>query len=86
MDIELSSNFLKKTKKLSKEEKILLSGRVEIFRKNVNDSRLKTHPLTGKLKGLLSFSLNYSKRVVFVYLEKGKVLFIDVGSHNEVYK
>ncbi|KKR70846.1 MAG: hypothetical protein UU12_C0016G0005 [Candidatus Woesebacteria bacterium GW2011_GWA2_40_7b] len=86
MDIELSSNFLKKAKRLSKEEKVLLSDRIEIFRDNVNDSRLKIHPLTGKLKGLLSFSLNYSKRVTFVYLEKEKVLFIDVGSHDQVYK
>ena len=82
----MSSNFLKKAKRLSKEEKILLSDRIEIFRDNVNDSRLKIHPLTGKLKGLLSFSLNYSKRVTFVYLEKEKVLFIDVGSHDQVYK
>jgi len=82
----LSSNFLKKAKRLSKEEKVLLSDRIEIFRDNVNDSRLKIHPLTGKLKGLLSFSLNYSKRVTFVYLEKEKVLFIDVGSHDQVYK
>ncbi len=82
----MSSNFLKKAKRLSKEEKVLLSDRIEIFRDNVNDSRLKIHPLTGKLKGLLSFSLNYSKRVTFVYLEKEKVLFIDVGSHDQVYK
>lgn len=86
MDVELSSNFLKRAKKLSKEEKLLLSDRVEIFRKNTRDPRLRTHPLTGKLKGLLSFSLNYSKRVVFVYLGKERTLLIDVGSHDEVYK
>jgi mRNA-degrading endonuclease YafQ of YafQ-DinJ toxin-antitoxin module len=86
MDVELSSNFLKKAKKLPKEEKVLLSGKVEIFRKNPNSPKLKTHALTGKLSGLLSFSLTYSKRVVFMYLEKDKALFIDVGNHDEVYR
>jgi len=42
--------------------------------------------LIGKLKGMLSFSLDYSKRVVFLYIEPNKVLFFDIGSHNEVYR
>ena len=66
MEIELSSSFLRKAKKLSKKEKILLSQKVDIFRSNPSDLRLKTHPLTGKLKGFLSFSLNYSKRITFL--------------------
>lgn len=86
MEIELSSNFLRKAKKLSKKEKILLSQKVDIFRSNPSDPRLKTHPLTGRLKGLLSFSLNYSKRVIFLYLEPSKVLFFDIGFHDEVYR
>ena len=86
MEIELSSNFLRKAKKLSNKEKILLSERTDIFRKNPNDPRLKTHALTGKLKGMLSFSLDYSKRVVFLYVKPNKVLFFDIGSHNEVYR
>jgi len=86
MEIELSSNFLRKAKKLSNKEKVLLSERADIFRKNPNDPRLKTHALIGKLKGMLSFSLDYSKRVVFLYIEPNKVLFFDIGSHNEVYR
>ncbi|MCX6706372.1 MAG: type II toxin-antitoxin system mRNA interferase toxin, RelE/StbE family [Candidatus Woesebacteria bacterium] len=86
MEIELSSSFLRKAKKLSKKEKILLSQKVDIFRANPSDPRLKTHPLTGKLRGLLSFSLNYSKRITFLYIEPGKVLFFDIGSHDEVYR
>ncbi|MEK7061122.1 MAG: type II toxin-antitoxin system mRNA interferase toxin, RelE/StbE family [Patescibacteria group bacterium] len=86
MEIELSSNFLRKAKKLSKKEKLLLSQKVDIFRSNPSDPRLKTHPLTGKLKGLLSFSLNYSKRITFLFLEPNKVLFFNIGSHDEVYK
>ncbi len=86
MEIELSSNFLRKAKKLSKKEKVLLSQKVDIFRANPSDPRLKTHPLTGKLRGLLSFSLNYSRRITFLYIEPDKVLFFDIGSHDEVYR
>ena len=86
MEIELSTNFLKRSKKLSKHEKVLLSKKVDVFRQSPGDPRLKNHPLTGKLKGLLSFSLTYSKRVVFMYINKNKALFIDVGTHDEVYK
>ncbi len=85
MEVELSSNFLRKARKLSQKEKLLLSDKTEIFRADPNNPRLKTHALTGKLKGLVSFSLNYSKRVIFIHLEPDKVLFIDIGPHNEVY-
>ncbi len=86
MEIELSSNFLRKAKKLPRKERMLLSQKVDIFRSNPSDPRLKTHPLTGKLKGLLSFSLNYSKRITFLYIEPNKVLFFDIGPHDEVYR
>lgn len=85
-EIELSSRFLRKAKKLTKSEQEKLSKKIEIFRKDPDNPKLKTHALTGKLQGLLSFSLTYSKKVIFTYVEKNKALFLDVGSHDEVYK
>ena len=86
MKIEFSSNFLRQAKKLSGKEKSILAERIEIFKLNSNDQRLKSHALTGRLKGLFSFSLNYSKRVVFMYVEKDKALLVDVGAHEKVYR
>ena len=86
MKIDFSSNFLKKSKKLTKKEKVVLSEKIEIFRKDPFDPRLKTHPLKGRLKGMYSFSLTYSKRTTFVFVGKNKILFINVGSHGEVYR
>lgn len=86
MEIEFSSNFLRKAKKLSNKEKVVLSERIKTFRLNPSDPRLKTHALTGRLKGLHSFSLNYSKRAIFMYVGREKALFVDVGAHDEVYK
>jgi mRNA-degrading endonuclease YafQ of YafQ-DinJ toxin-antitoxin module len=86
MNIELSSHFLKQARKLSREEKIKLSDRTEWFKKDSYDPRLKTHALTGKLKGILSFSVTHSKRVSFTWVSKNTALFLSVGLHGEVYR
>ncbi len=86
MKIEFSSNFLRQAKKLSGKEKAILSERIEIFKLYPSDQRLKTHALTGRLKGLFSFSLNYSRRVVFIYTGKYEALLVDVGAHEKVYR
>jgi mRNA-degrading endonuclease YafQ of YafQ-DinJ toxin-antitoxin module len=41
--------------------------------------------LSGELKGLWSFSIEYDCRVIFEFIEDNKALFIDIGSHDEVY-
>lgn len=86
MEVELSSNFLKRARKLSSREKRRLSERTEWFRRNPRDPRLKTHALTGKLKGLYSFSITYGKRVTYLLVNPSAAVFTDVGSHNEVYR
>ena len=59
--------------------------RIEIFTNNPFDSRLRTHKLSGKLKELWSFSLEYDLRVVFYFLPQNRVMFEDIGPHGEVY-
>lgn len=86
MEVELSSNFLKRARRLSAEEKRKLSERTEWFRSNHYDPRLKAHALTGKLKGLYSFSISYGKRVTYVLTGKTTALFTDVGSHDDPYR
>ena len=58
---------------------------MSIFSQNPFDSKLRTHKLTGKLKGLWSFSLSYDYRVIFRFINDHDVLLIDIGSHDEVY-
>lgn len=86
MEIELSSHFVKRARRLSTKEKEELSQRTEWFRKDPDDPRLKTHALTGKLKGFFSFSISRGKRVKFIYVDKKVVLFVEVGPHEEVYR
>lgn len=46
---------------------------------------LRTHKLSGKLKGLWAFVVAYDCRVVFQFLDEQDVLLIDIGKHDEVY-
>ncbi|MBD2206865.1 type II toxin-antitoxin system YafQ family toxin [Calothrix sp. FACHB-1219] len=46
---------------------------------------LKTHKLSGKFKDLWSFSVDYDERVVFYFTDDGDAVFVDIGSHDEVY-
>ena len=59
--------------------------RVELFQNNPFHQRLRTHKLSGRLRDLWSFSIQYDLRVVFSFLENDRALFVDIGSHEEVY-
>lgn len=46
---------------------------------------LNDHPLTGKLAGKRAFSISGDLRVI--YKESSEVIyFVDIGTHNQVYK
>ena len=88
MKIGFSSSFKRAFKKKIKGRKDLETKfwqKVEIFMKDPFDRSLRTHKLSGKLKDLWSFSLEYDLRVIFYFAEKDKVVFVDIGKHDEVY-
>lgn len=87
-EIVLSSRFRKAFKRKVRGNKILetrFRERVTVFQSDPFDPRLKTHQLSGQLEGLWSFSVDYDVRVVFSLLETNRALFVDIGTHEEVY-
>ena len=57
---------------------------------DVNDPRLKTHHLSGRLKGLYASSVAYDCRIVFAKQKHPKtgaetLVLINLGTHEEVY-
>jgi mRNA interferase YafQ len=57
---------------------------------DVNDPRLKTHHLSGQLKGLHACSVSYDCRIIFSRQKHPKtgaevLLLVNLGSHEEVY-
>lgn len=87
MDIFLTSKFKKAYKQLPKQIKEKAKKKEKIFRQNLFNPILETHPLRGKYKNYWAFSIDKSYRVMFQFLDatKTKVAFINVGTH-EIYK
>jgi len=67
---------------LSKE----VAKRILRFKKNSNDSRLRNHALTKKMKGKFAFSITDDIRIVYEWFGKSTARFLVIGTHNKVYK
>ena len=88
VEIAFSSSFkkaFKKKIKRNKELEKLFWEKLKILIENPFTPQLKTHKLSGKLRNLWSFSLEYDLRVLFFFAEENKVVLVDIGTHEEVY-
>ncbi|KKS13089.1 hypothetical protein A2617_01645 [Candidatus Daviesbacteria bacterium RIFOXYD1_FULL_41_10] len=82
MQIFYSSYFAKQIKKLTPEEKSLLSKFEKKFRQNPFSPDLKTHKLSGKLKNYWACSINYKIMVIFELQMNNKIILVNIGGHN----
>jgi addiction module RelE/StbE family toxin len=88
VEVSFSASFKRAFKKRIKGNSNLEARfwqKLEQFIKEPFDPSLKTHKLSGKLKDLWSFSIDYDERIVFYFTEDEKAVFVDIGSHDEVY-
>jgi len=88
IEIGFSSSFRRVFKKKIKGHKELETRfwqKVEIFIEDPFNRTLRTHKLSGRLQDLWSFSIGYDLRVVFYFAEENRVVFVDIGKHDEVY-
>ncbi len=60
-------------------------SKLGVFMSDPFDSALKTHKLSGQLKGYWSFSIEYDLRVIFYFEDAETAVFVDLGTHKEVY-
>jgi len=86
MRIRFHKDFRKGLKKLTPNQKIRVGETLEFFENDPFDPILKNHALKGNLLGYRAISAGGDIRLIFreqdnyVY-----VLFISVGTHNQVY-
>ncbi|MEP0876234.1 type II toxin-antitoxin system YafQ family toxin [Funiculus sociatus GB2-M2] len=88
VEITFSSSFRRAFKKRIKGNLDLEARfwqKVEQFTIDPFEQSLKTHKLSGQLKELWSFTVEYDQRVLFYFTEDGNAVFVDIGSHDEVY-
>jgi len=83
MEIIYGSKFAREYKKLSNNLKDTAEEQEALFRKDPFDPKLKTHKLTDKLSGFLSFSIGYKYRIIFEFAKDNKTAyFYSVGGHD----
>lgn len=77
-------DFKKQYKKLPLSIQLKAEEIEKIFRKDPFHPSLKTHSLTGTMKGLYAFSVNFEYRIVFYFANKQKteVVFFKIGTHS----
>lgn len=59
---------------------------LELLELNPQHPSLRLHALEGRLKGVSSVSINMRYRILLeVIIKKNEIIFVDVGSHDQVY-
>ena len=82
MGVRYTSRFEREARKVPRHLHKTVEQRVEIFKHNPFDPRLKTHKLTGALKEFWSFSIDYHYRIIFEFIDSGNALFHSIGDHS----
>jgi mRNA-degrading endonuclease YafQ of YafQ-DinJ toxin-antitoxin module len=80
--IKISSRYKKSFRVLDPQIQEKTIEKINIFRENPFDSRLKTHKLHGKDKDCWTFWIDYKYRIKFIFLSDTEILFLDIGPHN----
>ena len=82
LKIRYRPSFIRQYKKLPRALQVEIREKIEVFRLNAHNSTLRTHKLKGRLKGSLSFSVNYRYCIVFEYESAEIVALLAVGDHD----
>lgn len=77
--------FVKSFKKFDIHKKKRITMQINLFLRDPYSPVLKTHKLTGKLKGFWAFSIEYKLRIMFRFVDDVTVELIDIGTHS-IYK
>ena len=88
IEVSFSASFKRAFKKKIKAKpdlEIKFWKKLDLFTQEPFNSGLRTHKLSGKLKDLWSFAVEYDVRVIFYFTDSGNAVLIDIGSHDQVY-
>jgi len=88
IEIVIDEGFKRSYKKIIKNNPLInekFKDKLELFVSDPYHPFLKTHKLSGSLKHLHAFTVEYDLRVVFKFLDSSTALLIDIGTHESVY-
>jgi addiction module RelE/StbE family toxin len=82
--IEFSPIFNKKLAKAPTEIKLAVRQALELFRESPHHEALRNHLLTERYAGFRSIDVTEDWRVLYRE-EKERIMFADLGTHEELY-
>ena len=86
MKIQYTKRFSKRYRALRKNEQTRVESVLLLFAKDPYHKSLSNHLLKGRLQGKRAISVGGDLRIVFKEKDGyAVVLFLDIGSHNQVY-
>lgn len=89
MKAKFSPLVQQKILQLNKKDRKLvvkIEKQIKLFETNPKHPSLRTHKLTGNLTNRWSISISRGLRMVYVILKDNIAYFVDLGSHDEVYR
>ena len=87
MKVFFHKYFQKRYSKSSSKIKDKFDIQLELFYKNIHDEKLNNHELHGKYAHHRSINVTGNIRAVYreVDVTTGNVIFVDIGTHGELY-
>jgi addiction module RelE/StbE family toxin len=85
MIIKTTKAFDKQYAKLNLKVKVAFKQRVEIFKANPFDGRLRNHALKGKYVGYRSIDITGDMRALYTVKDDTVIIFGFVGTHSKLY-
>jgi addiction module RelE/StbE family toxin len=82
--IEFTPLFNKQRKAAPLEIKEAFRETLELFLENPHHEALRNHPLTGQYAGFRSIDVTDDWRALYRQ-ESGRVIFVDIGTHDQLY-
>lgn len=85
MVIKTTKGFDKQYAKLDSKVKVSFKRKVELFKANPFDARLRNHALKGKFLGFRSIDVTGDVRVLYTVQGDMVIIFGFIGTHSQLY-
>jgi len=85
MNILLHRDFEKSYIRLRRSEKERFKMRKKMFIENPFNPILENHPLKGEMDGCHSFHIGGDLSVIYHFVQKDTVRFLNVGTHHQLF-
>ena len=85
LEVHFTPHFAKSVKKMPNNLLEDIFDKIELLKNRENHKNLKVHKLSGSMKDLYSFSVNFKLRIIFKYITQCEAVCMYIGDHDDVY-